>query len=88
MLSQGQTSDKAAALELLDGLPTDRGYDARAIIAFVQDRGGWPHITTQHDQKIQRSVAPALYRQRNLVERFFNTLKHFRRIATRNDKTA
>ena len=29
-----------------------------------------------------------LYRQRNLVERFFNKLKHFRKIATRYEKTA
>jgi transposase len=28
----------------------------------------------------------ALYRQRNLVERFFNKLKQFRRIVTRYDK--
>jgi transposase len=33
-------------------------------------------------------VAKHLYRQRNLVERFFNQLKHFRRIATRFDKLA
>ncbi len=26
-----------------------------------------------------------LYRQRNLVERFFNKLKHFRAVATRYD---
>jgi transposase len=29
-----------------------------------------------------------LYRQRNLVERFFSKLKHFRRVATRYDKLA
>jgi len=29
-----------------------------------------------------------LYRQRNRIERFFNKLKHFRRIATRDDKLA
>jgi transposase len=28
----------------------------------------------------------ALYKERNRVERFFNNLKHFRRIATRYDK--
>lgn len=28
----------------------------------------------------------AIYRQRNLIERFFNKLKQFRRIATRYDK--
>jgi len=30
----------------------------------------------------------AIYRQRNLIERFFDKLKHFRRIATRFDKLA
>ena len=30
----------------------------------------------------------ALYCERNLIERFFNKLKHFRAIATRYDKLA
>ncbi|WP_232316777.1 transposase, partial [Candidatus Burkholderia verschuerenii] len=30
----------------------------------------------------------ALYRKRNLVERFFKRIKHFRRVATRYDKLA
>jgi len=30
----------------------------------------------------------ALYCKRNLIERFFNKLKHFRAIATRYDKLA
>ena len=36
-------------------------------------------------------IAPSIeriYRQRNLVERFFCKLKHFRRVATRFDKLA
>ena len=37
---------------------------------------------------MRRVVDLAIYRQRNLVERFFNKLKHFRRIATRFDKLA
>jgi len=37
---------------------------------------------------VQRSVDHATYRERNLVERFFNKLKHFRRIATHFDKLA
>ena len=28
------------------------------------------------------------YRERNLIERFFSKLKHFRRVATRYDKLA
>lgn len=34
-----------------------------------------------------RSVDPALYRKRNLIERFFNKLRHFRKVATRYEKT-
>ena len=94
MLSQGQASDKTMAPLLIAQLQpgrnliADRGYDARALIDLVAARGGQAHIPTCPDRKIQRSVDLALYRQRNLVERFFNKLKHFRRIATRYDKTA
>jgi transposase len=94
VLSQGQSSDKTIAPILLEGLKperdviADRGYDARAIIDLVENRGGRAHIPTCRDRKVQRSVDHALYRQRNLIERFFNKLKHFRRIATRYDKIA
>ena len=94
VLSQGQSSDKTIAPILIESLKperdlvADRGYDARAIIDLVESRGGRAHIPTCRDRKIQRSVDHALYRQRNLIERFFNKLKHFRRIATRYDKTA
>lgn len=40
------------------------------------------------DRQVQRSIDPAIYRQRNVVERYFCKLKHFRRIATRFDKLA
>ena len=69
-------------------LVADRGYDARAILDQIAAIGGRPHIPTCRDRKVQRSVDRQLYRQRNLIERFFNKLKHFRRIATRYDKTA
>jgi transposase len=94
MLTPGQASDKATAPALVTALPAasafvgDRGYDARDLVDLVNARGGCAHIPTQRDRKIQRSVDPALYRKRNLVERFFNKLKHFRRVATRFDKLA
>jgi transposase len=94
VLSQGQSSDKTIAPILLEGLKpdrdliADRGYDARAIINLIESRGGRAHIPTSRDRKVQRSVDHSLYRQRNLVERFFNKMKHFRRIATRYDKIA
>lgn len=94
VLSAGQASDKAAVPELIAGLPAakaliaDRGYDAQAIIDLVRETGGSAHIPTQRDRKVQRSVDRALYRQRNLVERYFCKLKHFRGIATRFAKLA
>jgi transposase len=94
LLSPGQASDKAAVPQLIAGvapgrdLVADRGYDARAILAQVEAIGGQAHIPTCRDRKLQRSVRPDLYRHRNLVERFFNKIKHFRRVATRYDKTA
>ena len=94
LITPGQASDKAAVPALLLGLPparalvADRGYDSMAIVDLVQSLGGEAHIPTQSRVRIQRSVAPELYRRRNLVERFFCKLKHFRRVATRFDKLA
>jgi transposase len=94
VLSPGQASDKAHVADLLAGLPAatdlvaDRGYDAQAVVDLITARGTRAHIPTQKDRRRQRSVDRQLYRQRNLVERFFNKLKHFRRIATRFDKLA
>nr|CAM76280.1 transposase, IS4 [Magnetospirillum gryphiswaldense MSR-1] len=89
LLTPGQASDKAAAPAMLERLPTartfvgDRGYDWQALVDLVKSKGGCAHIPTPRDRKTQRSVNHGLYRKRNLVERFFNKLKHFRRIATR-----
>ncbi len=94
VLTPGQASDNAAVPALIEGLRpardvvADRGYDARAILELLVEHGSRPHIPTQRDRKVQRSVDPAIYRQRNLVERFFNKLKHFRRSAPRYDKLA
>jgi transposase len=93
-LSPGQASDKAAVADLLAAHPApgdvvaDRGYDARAILDLIAAHGGRGHIPTQRDRRVQRSVDPEIYRKRNLVERFFNKLKHFRKIATRYEKSA
>lgn len=81
------------APRLIEGLPpatlvADRGYDSRALVELVNDRGGTAHIPTQRRVRVQRSVAPELYRRRNLIERFFCKLKQFRRIATRFEKHA
>ncbi len=94
LLTPGQASDKTTAPMLLEGLGltgpvvADRGYYARAIIDLIEAGGGAAHIPSQSNVRIRRVVDRAIYRQRNLVERLFSKLKHFRRIATRFDKLA
>jgi len=45
-------------------------------------------IPPKANRKQKRRCDFALYRERNLVERFFNIIKQFRAIATRYEKTA
>ncbi|MGH7057992.1 MAG: IS5 family transposase [Acetobacteraceae bacterium] len=94
LLTPGQASDKTTFPALVEGLHlardviADRGFFARAIIDLIEAGGAKAHIPSQSNVRVRRVVDLALYRQRNLVERFFNKLKHFRRIATRFDKLA
>ena len=94
LLSPGQASDMAAVPLLLDGLPApaavvaDRGYDANAVLELIAKSGAQAAIPSCSRRIVKRSIDPAIYRQRNLVERFFCKLKQFRRVATRFDKLA
>ena len=66
----------------------DRGYDADALLELIRASGAKPHIPSTKQRLVHRSVNRRIYRQRNLVERFFCKLKRFRRVATRFDKLA
>ena len=94
MLTQGQASDKTTApelvapLELTGDVVADRGYFGRAVIEAIEADGATAHIRSQSNVRVIRSVDPELYRSRNLIERFFNRLKHFRGIAPRYNKLA
>ncbi len=83
----------ARAAELLeaanpDALIADKAFDADPFIATLTKREITPVIPPKANRKTPRLCDFALYRERNLVERFFNKLKHFRAIATRYDKLA
>ena len=94
LLSPGQASDMTAVPQLLAGLPTplvvlaDRGYDSNAVLDLIARSGAQAAIPSCIRRVVKRSVDPFIYRQRNLVERFFCKLKQFRRVATRFDKLA
>jgi len=93
MLTPGQAHDLACAEPLIDraepqALIGDKAYDADPLIDTLSRRDITPVIPPKANRKIPRDCDFALYRERNLVERFFNKLKHFRAIATRYDKLA
>lgn len=69
-------------------LLADKGYDADSFIKSLEVRAIKAVIPPKSNRKVKRDCDFALYAERNLVERFFNTIKHFRGIATRYEKTA
>ena len=64
----------------------DKGYDADHLREAVLERGADPVIPSKSNRRAPLPYDKALYKERNLVERFFNKLKQFRRVATRYDK--
>ena len=91
MLTPGQVHDLTCAEPLLEGvdpeaLNADMAYDADPLRDTLAQRD----IAPVNPPKANRKIPPpcALYCERNLIERFFNKLKHFRAVATRYDKLA
>jgi len=64
----------------------DKGYDADRVRAHIRAQGAIPNIPNRSNRTKKYRWKKAIYRERNYVERFFNKLKQFRRIATRYDK--
>lgn len=75
-------------LEGVGHVIADAGYDADHLRSFIADDLG---ATAQIKQNPSRSGTKAidrdLYKERNLVERFFHQIQRFRRIALRCEKT-
>ena len=91
-LTGGQVHDACEAEALIADIPEgatllgDKGYDSKAIRDAAAARGVWANIPNRSNRKQRYGFSAWLYRQRNLVERFFNRIKQFRGIATRYDK--
>ena len=73
---------------LTEAVIADKGYDSDALVATIEAAGAEAIIPPRSNRKTQRKVDWHRYKARNLVERFFNRLKQFRRLATRYDKLA
>ena len=93
-LTEGQAHDGRSAADMLGSLGpdqillADRAYDSDTLRTELDERGAWANIKPMPGRVNVPAFSPFLYRYRNLVERFFNKLKHFRAIATRYEKHA
>ncbi len=94
LLTPGQAADCPAAARLLGRLRpgaillADKAYDADWLRRQIEQTGAAPNIPFKSNRLWKGCFSPALYRERNCVERFFNRIKHFRRVATRYEKHA
>jgi transposase len=65
----------------------DKGYDSDVIVGFIRRTlRAKAVIPPRRNRKVQRRYGKQLYRQRNIIERAFNQLKQWRRVATRYDR--
>lgn len=93
IVTEGQVHDISCAKELVEHLRAkaviaDKGYDSDAFVQAVRATGAKAVIPPRSNRKSKRRYSRTLYRTRNVVERFFNRIKHFRRVSTRYDKLA
>jgi len=93
VVSAGQEADIVYAQALIEGIETqallaDKGYDANELLQVLREREIEAVIPPKRNRLEQRGYDRQAYKHRNLVERMFNRLKQFRRVATRYDKLA
>lgn len=87
----GQENDVQRAHVLIEGLApeyvlADKAYDADRFHDAILEAGAEVVIPPKRNRRVQHGYDRDIYKERNRVERFFNKLKHFRRVATRYDK--
>lgn len=90
-LSPGQAHDSTQAAKLIEGFDferviADRAYAAQPFVDSLHEKGVEVVIPPHPRAKKKRAYSKRWYRERNLVERFINKLKHFRRVFSRFEK--
>jgi len=95
LLSAGNESDVHNAPPLLCGLSidgsiinADKGYDSQEFVDWLKSLGAIPNIPSRETNKVQRECDWWVYKERHLIETFWQKIKQFRRVATRYDKLA
>jgi transposase len=71
-----------------ENLLADKGYDSDRFRTSIAEANAQAVIPSNRSRSRAIPYDQHLYKERNLVERFINKIKHYRRIATRHEKTA
>jgi transposase len=92
-LAPGLEHDIVQAPAMIEGFKAkavlaDTAYDSRAFREAIQKIGAKPAIPSNPTRKHPFRHDRRQYKLRNRIERCFNKLKHFRRLATRYDRRA
>jgi transposase len=91
-ITQGQVNDNVVALDFLteyavSNIIADKAYDTNAIRKFIEEHGGKAVIPNQARRTHKIPYNKRTYKKRNFIERFFQRIKGWRRIATRYEKS-
>jgi len=93
IITSGATHDSTQAISLMrhivkEGMRVlgDRAYDAAKILVYIAYHKALSVIPPRKNKTYKQKYNKLLYRNRNQIERFFQRLKNFRRVATRYDK--
>jgi transposase len=92
-LTAAQESDIKQAQGLLAGhrpeaVIADAGYDSNALAETIARRGAEVVVKPNRCRKEPREIDRHLYKERNVVERYWSKVKQYRRVATRYEKKA
>ena len=91
LLTGGQRHDITQADDLIaafdfERVIADRSYDADEFLSRIAENEAEAVIPPRKSRKEQREYDHHLYKERHLIERFFNKIKHYRRLFSRLEK--
>jgi len=64
----------------------NKGYCSKAIRTYIKERRANSVIAPKKPVEAENPIDWHLYKERHLIECFFNKIKQFRRVCTRYDK--
>lgn len=95
LLTGGQVHDSKVAVDVLSEIDIsgsnilgDKAYGTEKIRTYISEQGAEYTIPPRENNPNPWFCDFWLYKERHLIECFFNKIKAFRRVATRYDKLA